>query len=114
VTKTGTQIPGDHVPGDWMYPADRWKPGEILEDRTLFQLPPFTMQPGTYSVYVGAYWRTRGQRLKVVGGAIGAQERIFLGTIDVRPLHPLVNQLIVPTRVDIMRKYPDRIVDSHR
>jgi hypothetical protein len=114
VAKTGTQIPGDHVPGDWMYPADRWKPGEILEDRTLFQLPPFTMQPGTYSVYVGAYWRSRGQRLKVVEGAIGAQDRIFLGTIDVRPLHPLVNQLIVPTRVDIMRKYPDRIVDSRR
>jgi hypothetical protein len=114
VAKTGTQIPGDHVPGDWMYPADRWRAGEILEDRTLFQLPPFTMQPGTYSVYVGAYWRSRGQRLKVVGGAMGAQDRIFLGTIDVRPLHPLVNQLIVPTRVDIMRKYSDRIVDSHR
>jgi len=114
VTKEGFQAPGDHVPGDWMYPADRWKSGEILEDRTLFQLPPFTMKPGTYSVYIGAYRMSTGERLKVVEGPNDGQDRILLGTFEVKTLYPVIHQLIPPTRVDVMRKYPDRIVDSHR
>ena len=114
VTAPGFQAPGDHIPGDWMYPGDRWHAGEILEDRTLFQLPPFTMKPGTYSVYLGAYRMSTGERLKVVEGPNDGQDRVLLGTFDVKTLYPLIHQLIPPTRVDIMRKYPDRIVDAHR
>jgi hypothetical protein len=106
------QVPADHVPGDWMYPADRWTSGQILEDRTLFQLPPFVMRPGRYDVYVGAYERSTGRRLKVLAGNAG-QDRIFLGSFEARPLLPLIDQLIPPTRVDVMRRYPDRIVDPH-
>ncbi|HEY8038484.1 MAG TPA: hypothetical protein VIF15_01770, partial [Polyangiaceae bacterium] len=114
VTKPGFQSPADHVPGDWMYPADRWKAGQILEDRTLFQLPPFTITPGTYQVYLGAYRRSTGQRLKVLEGPNDGSDRILLGTLEVTRLHPLIEQLIPPTHVDVMRRYPDRIVDSHR
>ncbi len=114
VTKEGFQAPGDHVPGDWMYPADRWKAGEILEDRTLFQLPPFTMPPGTYKVYLGAYERGSGKRLKIISGATDSEDRVLLGTFEAKTLYPLIHQLIPPTRVDVMRKYPERIVDSHR
>jgi hypothetical protein len=114
VTKEGFQAPGDHVPGDWMYPADRWKAGEILEDRTLFQLPPFTMPPGTYKVYIGVYERSTGKRLKVVSGPADAEGRVLLGSFEAKTLYPLIHQLIPPTRVDVMRKYPDRIIDSHR
>lgn len=114
VVAPGFQAPGDHVPGDWMYPADRWKPGEILEDRTLFQLPPFTMKPGTYSVYLGVYRTSTGERLKIVEGPNDGQERVLLGTFDVKTLYPIIHQLIPPTRVEVMRKYPDRIVDSDR
>jgi hypothetical protein len=114
VTKEGFQAPGDHTPGDWMYPADRWKAGEILEDRTLFQLPPFTMKPGTYSVYIGVYNRSTGQRLKIVEGPNDGSDRILLGTFKVNRLQPLIHQLIPPTRVDVMRKYPDRIIDPKR
>jgi hypothetical protein len=32
----------------------------------------------------------------------------------VKRLDPIIDQLIPPTHVDVMRKYPDRIVDSHR
>ena len=82
VTKEGFQAAGDHVPGDWMYPADRWHEGETLEDRTLFQLPPFTMPPGTYSVYIGAYRRSTGKRLKVLDGPGDGQDRVLLGTFE--------------------------------
>ncbi len=113
VSGEGVQAPGDHLPGDSMYPADRWQPGEILEDRTLFQLP-ITLRPGTYTVYIGFWRRSTGQRLKVLEGPQDGDDRIPLGTVTVRPFRPLLDQLIPPTRVDVMRKYPDRIVDSHR
>jgi arabinofuranosyltransferase len=113
VAKEGFQAPGDHVPGDWMYPADRWKAGEILEDRTLFQLPPFVMPPGTYKVYLGVYLRNSGKRLKVIAGT-NDDDRVLLGSFEAKTLYPLIHQLIPPTRVDVMRKYPDRIVDPHR
>ena len=112
--KESFQAPADHVPGDWMYPADRWQAGEILEDRTLFQLPPFTMGPGTYKVYLGVYVRGAGERLKVTSGAGDAQNRVLLGTLVVRERYPFIDQLIPPTRVDKMRKYPERIVDPKR
>ncbi len=114
LSRPGQQVPGDHVPGDWMYPADRWQPGEILEDRTLMQFPPFVVKPGTYDVYLGVYRRSTGNRLSVLDGPNDGQNRIKLGTIEVTPLWPLVQQLIPPTHVDTMRRYPDRIIDSHR
>ncbi|MGD0529246.1 MAG: hypothetical protein ABSE49_29170 [Polyangiaceae bacterium] len=54
LVRPGKQIPSDHVPGDWMYPANRWQAGQTLEDRVLLQLPPFTVTAGTYQVFVGA------------------------------------------------------------
>jgi hypothetical protein len=114
LNKPGFQYSQEHVPGDWMYPADRWRAGDVIEDRTLFQLPPFTVRPGTYDVYLGAYRRSTGERLKVIEGASDGNDRVLLGTLRVDPLYPIVNQLIPPTHVDEMRKYPDRLVDSHR
>jgi hypothetical protein len=114
LNKPGFQASNEHVPGDWMYPADRWKAGDILEDRTLYQLPPFTIRPGTYEVYLGAYRRSTGERLKVVEGESDGHDRIHLGTLVVDELHPIVNQLIPPTHVDEMRVHAERIVDSHR
>ena len=114
VTKEGFQAPADHTPGDWMYPADRWRAGDIIEDRILFQLPPFTMKPGIYKVYMGVYRRSTNERLQVIEGPNDGQNRILIGTFTVKPLYPIIHQLIPPTRVDVMRKYPDRIVDSGR
>jgi len=39
---------------------------------------------------------------------------VLLGSFEAKTLYPLIHQLIPPTRVDVMRKYPDRIVDPHR
>lgn len=111
VSKPNFQAPLDHVPGDSMYPADRWRPGDIVEDRVLFQLP-LNMKPGKYEVYFGIYRRSTGERFKIEGGP--ADARMMVGTFEVKPLYPVIHQLIPPTNPDVMRKYPDRIVDSGR
>jgi len=107
------RLPYDSLPGDWMYPADRWKPGQIIENRSLIQTPP-GMATGDYTVYMGAYYRSSGQRLKVVDGPNDGQDRLNMGTLEVTPLIPPFDQLIDPCRPDEMRKYPERIIDSHR
>ncbi|MBI2390280.1 MAG: hypothetical protein HYV09_11885 [Deltaproteobacteria bacterium] len=111
VTRQNFQAPLDHVPGDSMYPADRWRPGDIVEDRVLFQLP-LNMRPGKYDVYFGIYRRSTGERYPIQGGP--ADGRLLIGSFEVKRLYPVIHQLIPPTNVDVMRKYPDRIVDHHR
>jgi hypothetical protein len=96
-----------------MCPADRWKAGEIVEDRVLFQLP-LNMKPGKYDVHIGLYRRSTGERVKVLEGPNDGSGRIHVGSFEVKPLLPIVHQLIPPTNVDKMRKYPDRIVDHKR
>jgi hypothetical protein len=114
LNKPGFQYSAEHIPGDWMYPADRWRPGDVIEDRTLVQLPPFTIRPGSYELWLGVYRRSTGERLKVLQGENDGHDRVRIGTLVVDNLYPIVNQLIPPTHVAEMRKYPDRIVDSHR
>lgn len=112
IVGNGMQVPADHIPGDWLYPADRWRPGQVLEDRVLFQLPPETMTPGEYTVYVGAYRRTTGQRLTVESGAQDGDNRVRVGTLRVEPLRTLLDALIPRTEVKIMRAHPERIVSA--
>jgi hypothetical protein len=98
----------DHIPGDWMYPADRWRPGDIVEDRVLIQLP-VELGPGDYDVYLGAYRRSTGARLAVIDGKTDGTDRLRLGRLHVKRLLPLVHQLIPPTRIAQQRRHPDRI-----
>lgn len=107
------RAPYDALPGDWMYPADRWEPGQIIENRLLVQIPP-EMRAGTYEVYTGAYFRRSGERLKILEGPSDGQDRIHVGTLEVTPLVPPFDQLIKPCRPEEQRKYPDRIIDPHR
>ncbi|TNF37647.1 MAG: hypothetical protein EP329_02580 [Deltaproteobacteria bacterium] len=107
------RLPYDSLPGDWMYPADRWQPGQIIENRALIETPP-GMKTGDYQVFMGAYYRGSGERLKVVEGPNDGQNRLDMGTLEVTPLIPPFHQLIDPCRPDEMRHHPERIIDSHR
>ncbi len=100
----------DHPPGDWMWPADRWRPGDVIEDRVLFQVP-IGMGPGTYEVYIGIYRKSTGERFQILEGPDDGEGRIHLGTLVVTPLHSVIHQLIPPTDVDEQRKHPERILD---
>ncbi len=101
----------DHVPGDWMYPANRWRAGDIIEDRVLFQVP-IEMNPGDYNVHIGVYQRSSGQRFHVTSGPSDGSDRIPLGSFRVERLLPFVHQLIPPTRVEQMRRHPERIMQG--
>jgi hypothetical protein len=104
----------DTLPGDFMYPADRWQPGQILEHRVLFQVP-WDMRTGTYKVVAGIYFRGSGQRLPITTPAHGdGQDRIELGTLTIESLNPPFDDLIPQTRVEVMRKYPERIMENGR
>ncbi|MFI5300376.1 MAG: hypothetical protein ACHREM_19995 [Polyangiales bacterium] len=99
----------DHVPGDWMYAANRWRAGDLVEDRVLFQLP-VDMPPGDYTVKMGIYRRATGERAPILSGPDDGTGRLTIGTFHVKRLLPLLDQLIPPTRPEHHRKYPDRIV----
>ncbi len=111
--KPGSRLPVDHVPGDWLYPANRWRAGDVIEDRTLVQLPP-TLAPGEYDVFVGLYRRSTGKRLVVVKGEQDGGQRIRVGRIAIRAQRPFLDQLIRPTDLAFDRKHPERIVDHGR
>jgi hypothetical protein len=105
----GAQVAYDHVPGDWMYPADRWKPGQIMENRILFQVP-FGVAPGEYQVYIGVYRRSTGDRLSVLEGPDDGTNRVFLGTVTIKPMYNIIDQTILTTDIEKTRKHPERIV----
>ncbi len=73
---------GDHEPGDWSYPTNRWRPGEIVADR--FNVRPFPdVPPGTYALYAGMWHESRGNRLRVLDPARhDGSHRAQLGTFE--------------------------------
>ena len=108
-----SRVPYDAKPGDWMYPAERWQPGQIVEHRVLVQLPP-ELPSGTYEVRIGAYFRKSGERLAVVEGPHDGENRLVLGPVEVTPLSPPFDQLIKPCRPEEQRHHPERILDHGR
>lgn len=73
---------GEHEPGDWSYPTNRWRPGEIVEDR--FDVRPFPdVPPGTYELFVGLWRPDTRVRLRPQDEARGDRgRRVRLGTFE--------------------------------
>lgn len=107
------RAPFDTLPGDFMYPADRWQPGQIIEHRVLFQVP-WDMPVGDYEVMAGVYRRKTGERLALTQGKDDGQRRLALGPLQITPLRPPWDELIPRTVPEVMRKYPERIIDHGR
>jgi hypothetical protein len=89
-------------------PADRWRPGDIVDDRVLVQLP-VEMKPGDYQIYVGVSRHTTGARLAVFDGPGDGANRLRLEPLHVKTLVPMVHQLIPRTRVAEQRRHPERM-----
>jgi hypothetical protein len=96
----------DALPGDWMYPADRWQPGEIVESRIPVRFS--ALKPGTYDVYFRMRVR-HGENLRVTRGAHDSEHRLMLGTVTVRARRPLLDRVVPETEPAVQRKYPARI-----
>jgi len=107
------RISYDHIPGDWMYPADRWREGDIIENRVLVQVPP-GYPAGEYRVLLGIYNPSTGERWPVTGGDDVGDGRVLLGTVTVNTLLPIVHSTIPRTDLDEMRAHPERIIDHGR
>lgn len=73
---------GEHEPGDWSYPTNRWRPGEIVEDR--FDVRPFPyVPPGTYELFVGLWRPDTRVRLRPLDEArTDGGRRVRLGTFE--------------------------------
>lgn len=113
LNRDGYQAPNDHVPGDWLYPAERWRTGDIIEDRVLVQLP-LNAAPGEYELHVGVWNRRSGERLAVEDGPNDGAQRVPLGKVEIKPLRAFLDHAIEPTVPEEQRKYPDRIHDHGR
>lgn len=113
IEKEGYRLPYDHIPGEWMYPADRWQKGQILENRVGITLP-YDMQPGTYSIFMGVYNKSTGERLKVIDGDHDGQNRLLLGQVEVTDLVVPFDQLVERTVIEKERKYPERMIKHGR
>ncbi|NLE77621.1 MAG: hypothetical protein GX605_12840, partial [Chloroflexi bacterium] len=75
----GVRLAGhDAMPQLWLRPTSTWHPGERIEDRHAFCLPP-TLPPGTYTLRVGLYRADGGEQLPTASG----DEVVRLGTVQV-------------------------------
>jgi uncharacterized membrane protein len=52
------------------YPTSQWRPGELVRDRHVLPVPD-DLAPGSYSLIVGLYRATDGQRLEASSGPFG-------------------------------------------
>lgn len=107
------RVPYDHIPGDWMYPADRWRAGDIIENRVLVQIP-VGVPAGEYTVYLGIYNPSTGVRWPIVEGDDMGDSRLRLGSAQIEPLRPFLDPMIVSTRIEEQRHHPERIIAHHR
>jgi hypothetical protein len=63
-------------------PIEQWQPGDIIVQRHHFTIPA-DASPGTYSLYVGAYWLDTLERW-TVWNKDGSSDQIEIGTVDIQ------------------------------
>ena len=73
---------GEHEPGDWSCPTNRWRPGDVIQDT--FDVRPFPdVPPGTYELFVGMWRPDLRTRLQVLDPARhDGDHRVRLGTFE--------------------------------
>jgi hypothetical protein len=69
----------DAAPASGFRPTASWRRGEIILDQRGVLIPP-GIPPGRYTLFVGLYDPTTGERLKLISGA----DRFGLGQVTVR------------------------------
>jgi hypothetical protein len=71
----------DAVPGNGLFPAEGWEPGELVRDQFALLLPA-ELPTGEYEIQVGIYNPTSGQRYRVTGPEGGAYVVVRQFTVE--------------------------------
>lgn len=78
----------DHLLLRGLYPTDRWRWGERLEERYSLPIPPAT-PPGRYRIVVGVWFPEKGGRLRVWRGWLPTRrDRLVVGEVEILPGPP--------------------------
>ncbi|MSP60353.1 MAG: hypothetical protein EXR72_08430 [Myxococcales bacterium] len=79
---SGTRFNGDHVPLDGRFPTNYWVPGFYIIDEHEMEPDRATAPSGNYKIYTG-FW-AGDQRLKVVTGNHDGENRVIVGSVQVK------------------------------
>jgi hypothetical protein len=74
----------DAEPGGGLWPTNTWKPGQILADRHGIPLSS-DLPSGRYTLIVGLYHATSGERLPVIFEGEPGGDHVFLSDVEVEP-----------------------------
>ncbi len=78
------RVIGDHDPVNRMFGTSFWLPGEYVRDHYETDIPLMTTPAGSYTVYMGFWPGGEGKRLKVTAGESDGNDRVRLGTIEIK------------------------------
>jgi hypothetical protein len=74
----------DNMPLQNSLPTTCWRPGEFIADPYAIVVPP-DAAPGEYTIRVGMYDLTTGERLTVTGPTEHPADQIILGPVQIVP-----------------------------
>ncbi len=78
------RVIGDHDPVNHAFGTTYWLPGEYVRDHYETDVPLMTTPAGTYTVYMGFWPGGDGKRLKITDGPNDGQDRVRLGTLEIK------------------------------
>ena len=78
------RVIGDHDPVNHAFGTTYWLPGEYVRDHYDTDVPLMTTPAGTYTVYMGFWPGGEGKRLKITDGPNDGQDRVRLGTLEIK------------------------------
>jgi hypothetical protein len=78
------RVIGDHDPVDRALGTAYWLPGEYIRDHYETEVPLMTTPAGTYVVYMGFWPGGEGKRLKVTTGPNDGEDRVKLGSLEIK------------------------------
>jgi hypothetical protein len=78
------RVIGDHDPVNHTFGTSFWLPGEYVRDHYETDIPLMTTPAGTYTVFMGFWPGGEGKRLKVTAGPNDGNDRVRLGTIEIK------------------------------
>jgi hypothetical protein len=78
------RVIGDHDPVNRAFGTAYWLPGEYIRDHSETDVPLMTTPAGSYTVYMGFWPGGEGKRLKVTAGPSDGDDRVKLGTMEIK------------------------------